>query len=675
MAYSDQDITLVRQSTDIVALIGEHISLKKTGRRWVGVCPFHDEKTPSFSVNAEEGLYYCFGCHASGDAITFIRQIEHLDFTQAVQRLAEKAHVTIEDVSPQGASKNLEKRAEMLSALERACIFYHDQLLKSPEAKVAREYLESRKIDQSMIERFRLGFSPVSWDGLEKALKLDRKILVSSGLGFINRRGNFQDSMMGRLIFPICDSSGKVIAFGGRIIPGLDNQHVDSGAKYKNSIETSLYSKKRTLFGLDLAKRDIAQRNEIVVCEGYTDVIALASCGIERAVATCGTALGEEHVSVLRRFAPKIIFAFDSDSAGAQATERVYEWEQRFKLDVYVAQLPLGQDPGSLAQSDPESLRDAIDNAVPFLGFLVGRFLSRSNLKTIEGRTKAFQEIVPIIARHPSDMVRDQYLAMVAEQTGLHLDRAREALKEQIRKQKSFNSRPANVAPLDSRRSVEPSKSTRSSHDVSTTTKDSHEHSAVGKTIPNSPDVTSSDLPQPASQDAWHEPSQDGAAPSHLMPNKTPKELRLEDEALCLLIEGDTVLRTNLVAPLFDSPLHRSVFEILVSVDFEVNRAMDLADDLAGQLISRLATKESSAQSHEVWRRLVEQASVRSMEALDKEIARNPARFSELEPLKLAIKRALSDLRDLKNIDSSNQAADSLLGWIIEHDSGEMFVI
>ena len=435
MAISESEIAQVRAATDIVALISEHVALKKSGRRWTGLCPFHGEKTPSFSVNAEEGRYYCFGCRAMGDQITFVREIQHLDFIDALRLLADRAHIELhEDVN---AGPARQERQGAMAAMEKAVAWYHERLLTSPDARAAREYLKSRGIGGEVARRFQLGWAPDEWDGLAKALKFNDKVLLATGLGFVNKRDRRQDALRARLIFPIFDPAGKAIAVGGRILPPpfgpapRDDGYVE--AKYKNSPETTIYSKRRTLYALNWAKDDIIKSGEIIVCEGYTDVIAFFMAGLPRAVATCGTALGEDHFRTMRNFAKRIVLAYDADQAGQSAAASVYQWEKQHEVDVAVARLPKGSDPAELAQRDPEALRLAVANAVPFLQFRLDRVLEGANTSTAEGRARAAEHAMDVLAEHPSELVRDQYLMKVADTLRLELTSLRPRVAELAR--------------------------------------------------------------------------------------------------------------------------------------------------------------------------------------------------------------------------------------------------
>lgn len=407
MGIRDEDIAAVRNASDIVAVISEHVQLKRVGRRWQGLCPFHQEKSGSFSVNGEEKLYYCFGCGAKGDVITFVREIEHLDFVGAVEKLSVKAGITLQ-YTDEVQNEGRKRRAKLLDAVAKAADWYHERLLSSADAAPARGYLRSRGLDGDDVRRFGIGWAPEGWDELARALRLPDDVFVEAGLGFLNRRDRPTDAFRGRIMFPIHDVSGATVGFGGRIMPGAE------GAKYKNSVDSAIYSKSRLLYGLDLAKAEVVKADEVIVCEGYTDVIGFFKAGVPRAVATCGTALTEDHVKVLRSFARRIVLAFDADAAGQNAAARVYAWEKQYDLDVAVAVFPGGADPADLAQSDPEALAVAVAEAKPFLKFRLDRVLDAARADTPEQRARAAEAAMEVVGEHPSDLVRDQYLLEVA---------------------------------------------------------------------------------------------------------------------------------------------------------------------------------------------------------------------------------------------------------------------
>jgi len=299
MGILDEDVARVRESTDLVALASEHLALKRVGQRFVGLCPFHSEKSPSFSINPSMGLFHCFGCQKSGDAITFVREVEHLDFVGAVERLAAKANITLryDDASH---TRDRQRKTRLAEAVGAAIDFYHDRLLKSDDAGNARRYIRSRGFDGDAVRQFVMGYSPDKFDALSKHLQLAkfaRDDIVGAGLAFVNRTNSLQDQFRGRLMFPIYDGRGDPVGFGGRALEG------GNGPKYKNSPETPIYQKSRLLYGLNWAKAEIVARGEVVICEGYTDVMAFALSGVPQAVATCGTALADEHFQILKNLA------------------------------------------------------------------------------------------------------------------------------------------------------------------------------------------------------------------------------------------------------------------------------------------------------------------------------------------------------------------------------------
>jgi len=434
----DDDIERVKAASDLVQLVSEHAQVKKVGRRFVALCPFHAEKTPSFGINPEEKLYYCYGCQASGDVIRFVEQTQHLDFVGAVEWLAGRYNITLRyDDTKAGAER--QRRSVLHEAMERAVDFYHRRLLSSPDAGAARGYLRSRGYGREVVERFRIGWAPDDWDALARALTLPADVLADTGLGFVNRVGKQQDSFRARVMFPIFDAAGRPVAFGGRVLPGGE------GSKYKNSPETKLYSKSRTLYALNWAKEDAAKSDELIVCEGYTDVIAFFEAGLPRAVATCGTALGEEHFRLLKSFAPRVVLAYDADAAGQAAASRFYEWEQRYDVDVAVAALPAGSDPAEVARRDPEALRHAVKSAKPFLEFRLERVLAGANLRTAEGRAKAAEQALAVVGEHPNDLVRDQYLMRVADVTRVEVDQLRGLAGRRVVRTSPVPSRPVRV--------------------------------------------------------------------------------------------------------------------------------------------------------------------------------------------------------------------------------------
>jgi DNA primase len=425
MGILDDDVARVREATDIVALVSEHVALKRVGRRFQGLCPFHQEKTPSFSVSPEKGVWHCFGCQKSGDAITFVREVEHLDFVEAIERLAGRVNITLryDDAS---FSEERKRKQRLHEAVQAAIAFYHRHVLESPDGGLARRYLRSRGFDGDAVRKFSIGWAPDGYDPLSAHLqkaKFARQDIVDAGLAFVNRSNKLQDAIRGRLMFPIWDTKGDPVGFGGRTLTG-------DGPKYKNTAETAIYHKSRLLYGLNFAKGEIVAQGEVVICEGYTDVMAFALAGVPIAVATCGTALADEHFLTLKNLARKVTLAYDADAAGQAAAERCYQWEQRFEVQFQVADLPAGRDPADVWKDDPQQLVGAVKGAVPFLEFRLDRLLRAADTSTLEGRARAAQEGATLIGEHPNDLVRDQYVMKLAGRLEIEPDRVRQAVGE-----------------------------------------------------------------------------------------------------------------------------------------------------------------------------------------------------------------------------------------------------
>ncbi len=428
MGIVDEDITRVRETADLVAIAGDHVALKRVGQRWMGLCPFHQEKTPSFSINPSLGLYYCFGCQKSGDAITFVREVEHLDFVDAVERLAQRAGITLR-YDDRRSTQDRSRKTRLHEAVGAAIDFYHRRLIDAPDSGAARKYLRGRGFERDAVIQFQLGWSPDDWDALSRHLQaqhFSRDDLVDAGLAFVNRANRLQDQFRGRLMFPISDARGEPVGFGGRALG-------DEQPKYKNSPETPIYQKSRLLYGLNWAKSEIVARGEVIICEGYTDVMGLVLAGAPQAVATCGTALADEHFQVLKNLARRVVLAYDADAAGQGAAERWYRWEREYEIQLRVADLPAGQDPGDLFQHDPARLLTALEHAAPFLQFRLDRAIAGADLTTNEGRARAAGNAAAIIAEHPNELVRDQYVMQLAGALDIDADRLRDAVRQPAR--------------------------------------------------------------------------------------------------------------------------------------------------------------------------------------------------------------------------------------------------
>ncbi len=436
MAYSDDDKERVLNATDIVALIGEQVPLRRVGRRFVGLCPFHSEGTPSLSVNLEQGLYYCFGCHASGDALSFVMNTLKIDFQEALEHLARRSGIEISQ-SQRDISISKSRRELHLTLLARSRDWFRANLEDPTTGRIAREYLKSRKISPDAIKHFGVGWAPEEPDLLRRAIGADEDDFVEVGLGYRDDRSTVRDHFRGRVMFPISDATGRVVAFGGRILPELASKSSYDLPKYKNSPETYLYHKRRVLYGLDLARAKIVQLDEVVVCEGYTDVIGLWQSGVENAVATCGTALSDEHFERLKNFSRRIVLSFDADGAGQSAAERLYKFEQNFNLQIYVAKIPFGKDPAEVAKDNPELLPKMVTEAEPYLRFRLMRLFENSEMDTSEKRAKVAETALNMLIEHPSPLVRSEYLGLVADATKISFSE----LKNQVERRSKVHRR------------------------------------------------------------------------------------------------------------------------------------------------------------------------------------------------------------------------------------------
>ncbi|MBX6383524.1 MAG: DNA primase [Microbispora sp.] len=413
---SDEDIALVRERSPIAEIVGEHIQLRNAGGgNLKGLCPFHDEKSPSFNVTPARGFYYCFGCGEGGDVISFVRKIENLTFTEAVERLAQRAGIQLR--YEQGGYVPGREQGERLRLIEahRAAAEFYAEHLSSPEAAPGRRFLSERGFERADAEHFGVGYAPNEWDALSRHLigrGFGAQELIKGGLAREGRRGPV-DRFRGRLIWPIRDITGDVIGFGARKL--FDS---DDGPKYLNTPETPIYHKSSVLYGVDLAKREIARRSQAVIVEGYTDVMACHLAGVPTAVATCGTSFGEDHIKVLRRllldqaeFRGEVIFTFDGDSAGQKAALRAFQDEQKFVTQTFVAVQPDGLDPCDLRiKQGDAAVRDLIASREPLFAFAIRSILSRYDLNTNEGRLAALDAAAPVVASIKDPGLRKTYV-------------------------------------------------------------------------------------------------------------------------------------------------------------------------------------------------------------------------------------------------------------------------
>src|ERR1700757_4045596 len=401
----DEDIALVREQSAIAEVIGEYLQLRNAGGGSLkGLCPFHDEKTPSFNVTPARGLFYCFSCAEGGDAIRFVQKIDGLSFVEAVERLAARAGVDLRYEQGGYVPGQEQSQRRRLIDAHRAAAEYYAERLGGSDAAPARAFLAERGFELADVQRFGVGYSPKAWEDLTRHLRgrgFTDGELITAGLAREGNRGT-RDRFRGRLMWPIRDLSGDVIAFGAR---KLDED--DDGPKYLNTPETSLFRKSTVLYGADLAKREIAQRRQAVIVEGYTDVMACHLAGVPTAVATCGTSFGEDHIRVLRRLimdtegsAGEVIFTFDGDAAGQKAALRAFSLEEKFVTQTFVAVQPDGLDPCDLRLKHGEAaVRDLVARRVPLFEFAIRSVLARHDLDTREGQFAGVAEAAPIIVR------------------------------------------------------------------------------------------------------------------------------------------------------------------------------------------------------------------------------------------------------------------------------------
>jgi DNA primase len=425
----DSDIALVRERSPIVDVVGERVTLRPAGGgTFKGLCPFHDEKTPSFNVNPAKGVYYCYGCAEGGDVLNFVMKTEMLTFAESVERLAARVGIqlTYTEAGP-APVRNAGQRARLIAAHTAAAEFYREQLA-TRDAMPAREFLAARGFGPDAAAQFDCGFAPSSWDALTKHLRgrgFSNDELVTGGLAKPARSGSLIDRFRGRLVWPIRDLGGEVIGFGARrLLEG------DDGPKYLNTPESPIYKKSHVLYGVSAAKKDIAKQQRAVVVEGYTDVMACHLAGVVTAVATCGTAFGADHIQVLRRllmdqdeFRGEVIFTFDGDAAGQKAAVRAFEDDQRFVAQTFIAVSPDNMDPCDLRLAHGDAaVKDLVARREPLVAFVLRNLLARYDLNTVEGRVAALRSAAPLVARIKDRAMRPEYARKLAGDLGMDLE-------------------------------------------------------------------------------------------------------------------------------------------------------------------------------------------------------------------------------------------------------------
>ncbi|MDL2077912.1 DNA primase [Streptomyces sp. GXMU-J15] len=421
---NDEDVKAVRDAVPIDAVVSEYLQLRNAGGgNLKGLCPFHDEKSPSFQVSPSKGLFHCFGCQEGGDTITFVMKVDHLSFSEAVERLAAQAGITLRyEEGGYNPSHQRGERIRLVEAHKIAAEWYAEQLAMSPEAETGRIFLAERGFDQAAAVHFGVGYSPQGWDHLTRYLRgkgFSDKELLLSGLAQEGRRGPI-DRFRGRLMWPIRDIGGDVVGFGARKLYEADN-----GPKYLNTPDTAIYKKSQVLYGIDLAKKEIAKSSRAVVVEGYTDVMACHLAGVPTAIATCGTAFGGDHIKILRRLlmdngSARVIFTFDGDAAGQKAALRAFEDDQKFAAETYIAIAPDGMDPCELrlAKGD-EAVADLVEPRTPLFEFALRQIVARYDLDTPAGRAAALDEAAPIVARIKNSGAQHEVAVQLAGMLGI----------------------------------------------------------------------------------------------------------------------------------------------------------------------------------------------------------------------------------------------------------------
>lgn len=435
------DVEELKQRVNIADVIGDYVSLKSAGvGSMKGLCPFHDERSPSFHVRPTVGYFHCFGCGESGDVYTFVQKMDHLSFTESIERLAQRINFELHYEEGSGKSQETGNRTRILAANTAAAEFYVAQLA-TPGAAAGRKFLGERGFDKAAAERFGIGFAPKAWNELRDHLKtkgFTEEEMLQAGLLSQGDKGVY-DRFRGRVIWPIRDVTGQTIGFGARKL--FDD---DQGPKYLNTPETPVYHKQQVLYGLDLAKRDVSKSRRVVVVEGYTDVMAAHLSGVTTAVATCGTSFGVEHIKLIRRIMGddsglgEVIFTFDPDAAGQKAAMRAFAEEQRFAAQTFVAVAPDGLDPCDLRLAQGEqAVRDLMDSKIPMFEFVMRQMLSNYNLDTVEGRVAALREAAPVVADIRDSALRPGYTRELARLTGVDVSEAQVAVSNAVKASRS----------------------------------------------------------------------------------------------------------------------------------------------------------------------------------------------------------------------------------------------
>ncbi len=445
--FSDEWLESVKGASDILDIVGAKVDLRQTGKNYTGLCPFHDEKTPSFSVNPDKQFFYCFGCGAGGNVFNFLMRTEGLTFPEAAEALAEKSGIEVPHRSAEDTRRQ-EQRDTLYRLNHKAAEFFY-RALRAEKGKQARQYLTSRGIGRDLARHFFLGYAPDSWDALTNHLSSEgfsEELLLQAGLALRGQRGLY-DRFRQRIIFPICDHQGRFLGFGGRSVG-------QGSPKYLNSPESPVFRKAQALYGLNWSKEAIKERNTAVLVEGYTDCISLAAKGISNVTASLGTAFTADHARLLQRFASRTILAFDGDAAGQKAAVRSMHLLRQNGLDVLVAPLEPGVDPDTLArQSDPASLQLWLEKALPWPEYLLMQIMQRHDLQTREGKLNATQEIVEVLATLSQAVERAEYIQFASERLGVDPKALRSDVEQRLSAEASAAAPAASAGPARSARS------------------------------------------------------------------------------------------------------------------------------------------------------------------------------------------------------------------------------
>ncbi|MEK7063976.1 MAG: DNA primase [Patescibacteria group bacterium] len=439
----ENQVEEIKKKINIVNIVGEQVALKKKGKNFVGLCPFHGEKTASFMVNEELQIYKCFGCGSGGDVYKFLMEVEGLDFVEALEKLADKAGVKL----IKRTSGGHDPKRELLEVHNLAAEYYHYLLTKHPAGEAARGYLRERGVKERLIETFRLGYSLPEWDGLVKYLvnkkRYRSEVLIAAGLATGNEK-RLYDRFRGRIMFPLLDISGRIVGFSGRVLPGAKEDE----AKYINSPETEIYHKSKMLFGLTVARAEIKKKNRVVLVEGELDMISSFAAGVSETVAIKGSALTSEMIGILSRLTNTFILALDADAAGEAAMKRSIEEAEKLELSIKMVEITGGKDPDEIARSKPREWVEMVEKAPPVYEFFFNKAVDKWGTDSVEGVSKVVREVVPYLAKVENGVIREVWARKLAEKVGVDKARVWEEI-EKIRFGRKEEKAEVNVKPSE----------------------------------------------------------------------------------------------------------------------------------------------------------------------------------------------------------------------------------